>query len=225
MVNIHINQRHYTKTILRAFLLILCAIWMIGIPECVFFVRTAECAKAELNRIHAVRVDKDIHLDAALEGAFNKEITEAVTSGAPTRFRFHVRIMKKRGLWFDKEIEEFTFYHTVTYDVLKKEYMATKSYPNGSEENLSTADWGEMVQWMSKLADVQLSVPNLKDQKATYYLRIRAEMKCIKIPFPLNYLLAFVALWNFDTPWARTPLEVDSKKSDMIEQALIDNDK
>ena len=136
-----------------------------------------------------------------------------------------INLMKNRGLWFDKKVKEFYVHHTVMYDVLKKQYIATRSYSQGLEENLTTSDWDEMVSWMSELKAVHFSVPELKDPKAEYYLRIRAEMKCIKIPFPLNYLLAFVALWNFDTPWVKVPLDAHSKKSETIEQALIPHGK
>ena len=222
-MNTYPDQTFFYKHFRKLFPFIVSIFLLTVILEYFYVVQTAECAKAIVSSIQAVKIQEDIHLNAVLEGAFNKDITEAVSSGAPTRFRFLIRIKKKRGFWFDKEIKEFTLYHTVTYDVLKKEYMANKSYPNGTEENLSTSDWDEMVQWMTKLTDVHLSIPDLKDQNAKYYLSIRAEMKCIKIPFPLNYLLAFVALWNFDTPWARTPLKVDSKQPEMIEHALIDD--
>jgi hypothetical protein len=191
----------------------------------IFCVKISEGAKARLKNIQAIKNNEIIIIDATLEGAFSRDITEAITSGAPTRFRFLIHLKKKRGLWFDKKIKEFTLHHTVIYDVLKKEYLATRFYSEGSEENYTTEDWDEMVQWMSELKAVHLNVPGFKYKKDKYYLNIRAEMKCIKIPFPLNYLLAFVALWNFDTPWVKVPLYDAPERSDMIEQALIHHGK
>jgi len=171
--------------------------------------------------IKAIKDQETIIMDATLEGAFSPDITEAISSGAPTRFRFLIRLMKKRSFWADKKVKEFTLHHTVIYDVLKKEYLSTRSYSEGSEENFTTESWNEMVHWMSELKSVPLDVPELKNKQGKYYINIRAEMKCIKIPFPLNYLLAFVALWNFDTPWVKVPLDAAPQKSEMIEQALI----
>jgi len=82
-----------------------------------------------------------------------------------------------------------------------------------------------MVLWMSTLSAVHLAIPELKDRDGRYYLEIRAEMKCIKIPFPLNYLLAFVALWNVDTPWVRMSLDNVPKRPDTIEQASVHHGK
>jgi hypothetical protein len=191
----------------------------------IFCVNTSEGAKATLKKIQALKNNKTIIINATLEGAFSPDITEAISSGAPTRFRFLIHLMKKRGFWLDKKVKELTLHHTVIYDVLKKEYLTTRSFPGGSEESYTTEDWDEMAQWMSELKSVRFNIPQLKDQKEKYYLKIRAEMKCIKIPFPLNYLLAFVALWNFDTPWIKVPLDAEPKKSEIIEQALIPHGK
>lgn len=183
-------------------------LWLLIIFHLPFFVKSAQGAKAWLENAHARNAQGSIIVDATLQGAFSPDITEAVSSGAPTRFRFQIRLKKNRGLWLDKKIQEFDIHHTVTYDVLKKEYLVTRTYPDGTEENLTTSEWEEMAQWMIALDSVQL-IPNaMEDPDAHYYLKLRAQMKCIKIPFPLNYLLAFVALWNFDTPWIRIPLDV-----------------
>ena len=214
----------FRNIILRTGFIIMIFCLFLG-SDMFFCARPSEGAKAKLTEIQAVKVHETVILDATLEGAFNRDIIEAVSSGAPTRFRFMIRLMKNRGLWFDKKVKEFDVHHTVMYDVLKKQYVATRSYSQGVEENLTTSDWDEMVQWMSELKAVHFSTPELKDPKAEYYLRIRAEMKCIKIPFPLNYLLAFVALWNFDTPWVRVPVDIDTEKSERIEQALIQDGK
>lgn len=221
-MNYHRLIRKYTDapcTVPAIFLVnAVCLLFMFGVTPC-------EGAKARLTNIQAMKTLQGIILDAAIEGAFTRDITEAITSGAPTRFKFLIRVMKRRGFWFDKEVREFTIHHTVTYDVLKKEYLAIRSYPESTEENLTTADWDEMVRWMSTLSAVQLAIPELKDREGHYYLSIRAEMKCIKIPFPLNYLLAFVALWNVDTPWVRVSLDNIPNRPDMIEQASVHHGK
>ena len=224
-MNQYRNPRFFRNKILKLGIFIILAFCVIFGADITCCVEPSEGAKAKLSKIQAVKIHETVILDATLEGAFNRDITEAVTSGAPTRFRFLIRLMKKRGLWFDKEMKEYIVHHTVAYDVLKKQYLATRSYSQGIEENLTTSDWDEMVQWMSELKAVHFSAPELKDPNAKYYLRIRAEMKCIKIPFPLNYLLAFVALWNFDTPWVKVPVDINTEKSERIEQALIHDGK
>ena len=219
--HLRFNKEKTIKSIVQFF----CILIIISCSNFIFCVNTSEGAKARLQRIEAIKNNNSIILNAILEGAFSPDITDAISSGAPTRFRFLFQLMKKRGFWIDKKVKEFTVHNTVTYDVLKKEYLVTRSFPGGSEESFTTEDWDEMTQWMSELKSVRFYVPELQDKKDEYYLKMRAEMKCIKIPFPLNYLLAFVSLWNFDTPWVKVSLDTDRKKSELIEQALIPNGK
>ncbi|MBN2373314.1 DUF4390 domain-containing protein [bacterium] len=178
------------------------------------YVKSAEGAKAILNYVQAIVNQDTVNLDAVLENAFTSDIVDAVSSGASTRFRFLIRVKKNRRLWFDKNIQEYEIYHTVTYDVLKKEYLVTISYPDGSVGNQSTTEWEEMSQWMSELKSVAIPLPGIKNRDADYHLSLRAEMKCIRIPFPLNYLLAFVTLLNFDTPWVNVPLNLNPVHSE-----------
>ncbi len=212
------NKEKRTKSSTRFFCVLIIITICLNI---IFCINTSEGAKATLKRIQAIKNNKTIILNTTLEGAFSPDITDAISSGAPTRFRFLFHLMKKRGFWMDKKVKEFTVHNTVIYDVLKKEYLVTRSFPGGLEDSFTTEDWDEMAQWMSELKSVRLNVPELQDKRDEYYLKIRAEMKCIKIPFPLNYLLAFVSLWNFDTPWVKVSLDADQKKSEVIEQALI----
>jgi hypothetical protein len=215
------HLRFNKEKIIRSGTLFFGVLIIIICSDIVFCVNTSEGAKATLKEIQAIKNNNSIIVNATLEGAFSPDITEAISSGAPTRFRFLIHLMRKRGFWLDDKVKELTLHHTVIYDVLKKEYLTTRSFPGGSEESYTTENWDEMAQWMSELKSVQFDVPELKHKKDRYYLKIRAEMKCIKIPFPLNYLLAFVALWNFDTPWVKVPLDANPIKSEMIEQALI----
>jgi len=175
----------------------------------VLSVNPAEGADAWLEDVNAKKVNGYIFINAELKGAFTKDIIEAISSGSPTRFKYQIKIRKNRGFWLDKDVHEYEIYHTVTYDVLKREYLVSRTYPDGDfEENLSTVKWETMQQWMANLSSIKIPCTKIRDQKAEYFLKIKAEMKCIKIPFPFNYLFVFVSLWNFDTPWVRVPVEL-----------------
>ncbi len=184
------------------------------------YVESAEGRKAWLENLRVRDSEGSIVIDTKLKGAFTQDITEAVVSGTPTRFKFLIQLRKKRKLWFDKKIREYEISHTVVYDVLKKEYLVTRLYPDGNEENLSTAVWYIMEEWMTELNSIHLAYPEIKDKSVHYFLKIKAEMKCIKIPFPINYLLAFISLWNFDTPWTNVPLNISIKPQDNIRKDL-----
>jgi hypothetical protein len=39
-----------------------------------------------------------------------------------------------------------------------------------------------------------------------YYVQVRAEIRSVKLVFPLNVLLFFVSFWDVDTPWSNSAL-------------------
>lgn len=68
----------------------------------------------------------------------------------------------------------------------------------------------ELERWMTHLEKIDLGpVEGLKPQ-TRYYARVRCEMKSIKLIPPFNYILFFLALWDFDTDWSSsTPFTVN----------------
>lgn len=65
-------------------------------------------------------------------------------------------------------------------------------------------DIKQLKHWMTHLDKIDLGpIKGLKDGK-TYYARVKCEMKTIKLVPPFNYILFFVALWNFDTDWGKS---------------------
>lgn len=65
-------------------------------------------------------------------------------------------------------------------------------------------DIEQLNQWMTHLDKIDLGpIDGLKDKKP-YYARVKCEMKTIKLAPPFNYILFFVALWNFDTDWGKS---------------------
>lgn len=186
--------------------IILCLLAAIIFSLCIYPPSQAEGAtKAWFENIKIERGDKGLIFSATLVGAFNNDVKEAISGGTVTRFKFNINIKRRRGFWFDKNIRKYEILHTVAFDVLKKEYTVLKTYPDGNEENLTTAQWNTMEKWMSHLRFPDTSFPEIQEEDVEHFFNIKAELKCIKIPFPLNYLLVFLPLWNFDTPWFEIP--------------------
>ncbi len=58
--------------------------------------------------------------------------------------------------------------------------------------------------WMTHLESIDLGVEEGLPLDGVYYVRVRCEMKSIKLIPPFNYILFFLALWDFDTDWANS---------------------
>lgn len=59
----------------------------------------------------------------------------------------------------------------------------------------------ELRRWMTRLEKIDLGPVKDLTPGARYYAQVRCEMKSIKLIPPFNYILFFLALWDFDTGW------------------------
>ena len=67
-----------------------------------------------------------------------------------------------------------------------------------------TNNFGEIRRWMSYLERVKLASDRDLTPASLYYVQVRAEIRTIKLVFPLNVLLFFVSFWDVDTPWSNS---------------------
>ena len=135
----------------------------------------------------------------SVQGAFTKEMDEAIQSGIPTTFNFVVEVDRVRGAWFDETLSVTRFSHSVKYDSLKEEYEI--SIDEMGEKSIRTKDPKEMKALMSVVTsvDIKSEEPLVKGEQ--YEFRVKAELRTMDLPFLLNYLLFFVKLWDFETGW------------------------
>jgi len=168
---------------------------------------TAWAAKAKIVDFTITRAKDYVYVDAKLKGAFTSGIKDAISSGVPTTFRYYLELFKPRPLWFDKKPANRVIEHTVTYDTLTKEYQVTLDDGVSSQVRV-TKDEEVMKGWMASLVSARfLPSRKLPSSGSKYRIRLKAEMKCIKMPFPLNYLLYYpISFFDFDTPWITSPV-------------------
>jgi len=164
-----------------------------------------EAADAKITDIIITQSSQSLVVFATLRNAFTKEIEEGIVNGVSTSFTFYLRLMRQRSLWADEEVAGLTAKQTVIYDPLKDRFSFTSER---GEQTLArvTNNFAEIRRWMNSLEGVRLA--SQQDLKAgeLYYVQVRAEIRSIKLVFPLNVLFFFVSFWDFDTPWANSPL-------------------
>lgn len=142
---------------------------------------------------------------ATLKDAFSKEIEEGIVNGVQTSFTYYLRLMRQRGFWADEEVASLTVSQSVVYDVLKDRFHFSMEAGN-QKLNRVTNNYGEIQRWMSSLEGIKLaSIRELKRDEL-YYVQVRAEIRSVRLAFPLNVLLFFVSFWNVDTPWTSSDL-------------------
>lgn len=162
-------------------------------------------SKAEIVELTVTNKQEYIFIDAKLQGAFTDKINEAISSGIPTTFKYYLELKDPRLLWFDKKIVKKLIKHQVIYDTLKKEYQIIIKGGHSPIVKVTKKE-DEMRKWMTSIN----SFPFVSSKKVApinkHRIRLKAEMKCIKMPFPLNYLLFYISFWDFDTSWVSSPI-------------------
>jgi len=180
------------------------ALWLFSLPLLCLPI-PGEAATAKITDIIITQSSGNLLVYGTLRDAFTKEIEEGIVNGVATSFTFYLRLMKQRSVWTDEEVTSLIVKQTVAYDLLKDEFSFTSQ--NGNQtQTLMTKNFADIRRGMSSLEGVKLtSYQNLKPGEL-YYAQVRAEIRSIKLVFPLNVLLFFVSFWDFDTPWATSAL-------------------
>ena len=165
-----------------------------------FFIQNVSYAKeASLSNIIVTNTRDDLLVYLTVEDAFKEEMQQAITSGVPTTFSFLITLNRVRSLWMDAEIADIKVSNTVKYDNLKKEFVVTRSWENGTP--VVTQSFDEAKKLMSEIDGLKV-VPLYKLQKGQrYQLAAKAELNKLTLPFHLHYVLFFVSLWDFETDW------------------------
>ena len=134
-----------------------------------------------------------------VQNAFSTKINEAVLNGIPTTFTFYISLYRVRESWFDKKISSHKIFNTLKYNALRENFSLGR--PWRSEEVLTIKTLDEARKQMTditgfKIIPIDKLIPGKK-----YQVRIKAEMKKIKLPLYLHHIFFFLSLWNFETDW------------------------
>lgn len=155
--------------------------------------------------IDEVKVESgaDIKVSFTVMNAFTKEIEEAIRSGVPTSFTFFMELSRVKSHWFNEGIGKWQFRHTVKYDTLKEEYEITRGEAGVEplQDAVRTKEFGEMKKIMSTGNAITLNYAAPAAAGQDYELKIKAELRTVKLPFLLNYMFFFVRYWDFETDW------------------------
>jgi len=157
-------------------------------------------SRPSLHELLITRTDREMLLYSSLQGGFPEDLLEAINSGLPMTITYHMRLYRKRGLWFDEEVLSKTIKHIVKYDTLKTQYRVSEI--NGLFSSIKvTKHQPTMVQWMSEIEGQPLIPFHLLQSGEEYYVKVMADLKAVKSPFPLSHIPFLASLWDTGTSW------------------------
>ncbi len=163
-----------------------------------------------IRRFRWVQTDKGFQVSARLHKGINQDIEEMIDAGIPTTFEFFIALKMKRWYWDSKSLSKAEYFHTVTYDTLRKIYTVSKTRhgdPNPFivQRTTDVAEMREMLcSFEGRLHYARKDMTPGKD----YYVSIRAVMSSEKLPPPFDSLFFFVSQ-TFETRTYRQAVRVD----------------
>lgn len=160
---------------------------------------TAFAEEPRLDNIIVTNTRDNLLLYLTANNAFPNKIVEAIQSGVPTTFTFHINLYRVRGVWLDKKIRSIEISHTLKYDSLKKEYIVHRSWEGKRSLKVKTID--EAKRLMSEVDSLHI-VPLARLEKGQQYqIRAKAELDRMTLRFYLHYVLFFLSFWDVETDW------------------------
>jgi hypothetical protein len=147
--------------------------------------------------------NSDILVSANLIRGFSQTTEEDIRNGIPKELFYYILLTRRQPLWFDEEMHSKTIKFTVKYDLLKKHYVVVKRVDDGVQQDV-TEDFAAMKRLISTINNVKIADTSALNDRDTYYVSVKAEMKAAKLPFYLDYFLFFIPFLEVDTPWAHS---------------------
>ena len=164
-----------------------------------FLPANAPCNKAEVKDVIVTNTPKDLLVYFSVEGCFTREMEEAILNGISTTFTFFIDLYRPRNFWFDKTLAMVIVRRTIVYNNLRKEFTVTLNSKDKKEVILK--DFLEAKKTMAQVGGVTVIPMSSLRKNNKYYVRVKAKLDPIKLPFFLDYMFFFVSLWDFETDW------------------------
>lgn len=159
----------------------------------------AVAQEARLKNITISSTKEKLQVAMEVEGAFTKDVTEAILKGVPADFSFLIKLDRSRNWWPNEALADIEVTHTIKYDNLKKEFSVFRSWID--QKPYVTQSLAEAQSMMSRIDRLTIIDINRMERHQEYELRAKAELSKMTLPFYLHYVFYFVTLWDFETDW------------------------
>jgi hypothetical protein len=167
----------------------------------IFVAFPASCAAGEASISCFVTNDAiNLKVYARLTNCFTKEMEAAILAGVPTTFTFVIELYQERAFWPDKKLALSTVSHTIKYDNVKRIFVV---FSDREKEPTSFQDYQDAKRAMADLNGFSVAPLNSLKRNEYYYIRMKAKLDKVRLPFNMEYVFFFVSLWDFETPWHR----------------------
>ena len=135
----------------------------------------------------------------SVNNCFTPEMNEAIKNGITTTFNFFVTLTQKKSFWWDSEVADLQFSHTIKYDNLKENYEVSLSEQEG--KTVTVKSYEEAQKLMQDVVALKVASLSSLHRGRDYQMRMMAQLDKIELPLHLHYVFFFLSLWDFETEW------------------------
>ena len=163
------------------------------------YATTALAEKAFLDNVTLTNTRDHLVAYFNVENAFTPKINEALLNGLPTTFTFYISLYRARESWFDKKVATHKISNTLKYNTIREDFSLTRPWKSKDSLIIRTLDAAEKQ--MTDITGFHIIPIDQLIPGKKYQIRIKAEMKKIKLPLYLHHIFFFLSLWDFETDW------------------------
>jgi hypothetical protein len=153
-----------------------------------------------IENLSAIATGGKVSVRFQLAGAFTSpEMVEALQSGLPTSFTYHVEIFRDHPNWFDDSIAKARIEVICTFNALTREYLLNYRRDRHLVRSETFTDLAELEARMTTVSEADFfDVPRWKPYKLK--VRVRADL--------MRGWLMYVIPWEVSSPWRETRVKV-----------------
>jgi len=150
-----------------------------------------------------VTSNTEIQISAEMIRWIQNTLLEDIENGIQKDLFYTIILKKRIPFWYDEDMETQTIKHTFKFDVLKKQYIIKTTQLGETKQQIKETT-PEVLELISKINNVKLTLERSLKKRHTYYISVKAEMRSSRLPFYLDYILFFIPSLELDTPWANS---------------------
>ena len=135
----------------------------------------------------------------SVNNCFTPEMNKAIENGITTTFKFFVTLTMKRAFWWDYDVVEMQFTHTIKYDSLKELYGLILSEAGGKTTTVKSYEKAKKM--MADVVALKVAPLHNLHRGRTYQLGMMVQLDKIELPLQLHNVFFFLSLWDFETDW------------------------
>ena len=143
---------------------------------------------------------RNVLLYARVVDCFKPEMVSATMAGVPVVFTLHLDVYQERHRLWNKHIAGKEIQRTIKYDNLKKTFTVTT---DGISQPMVFQDFESARKAMADFDGIAVVPFSRLSRGNNYYVLTKVKIDRFSLPFNMEYVLFFVALWDLETPLYR----------------------